>query len=87
MGFVIHRKIVHSQSCTSLVATRKPNHSLMPAKFQPQNMAIEAEPSHAQHQLMDRATQHAYVDVVDTFHPAEQCESIVRKFLHCGTCM
>jgi hypothetical protein len=33
VGFVIHRKVVHSQSCTSLAATRKPNHSLMPAKF------------------------------------------------------
>jgi hypothetical protein len=55
MGFVIHRKIVHSQSCTSLAATRKPNHSLMPAKFHPKLVATEAEPSHAssQHLAMD----------------------------------
>jgi hypothetical protein len=50
MGFVIHRKVVHSPSCTSLAATRKPNHSLMPAKFHPQVVATEAEPSHAKHQ-------------------------------------
>jgi hypothetical protein len=29
-GFVNHRKLVHSQSCTSRAATRKPNPSLMP---------------------------------------------------------
>jgi hypothetical protein len=29
IGFVIDRKFVHSQSCTLLAATRKPNHSLM----------------------------------------------------------
>jgi hypothetical protein len=52
MGFVIHRKVVHSQSCTSLAATRKPSHSLMPANFHPQVMATEAEPSHAKHQRM-----------------------------------
>jgi hypothetical protein len=52
MGSVIHRKIVHSQSCTSLAATPKPNHSLTPAKFHPQVMATEAEPSHAQYQQM-----------------------------------
>jgi hypothetical protein len=46
MGFVIHRKVVHSQSCTSLAATRKSKHSLMPAKFHPQVVATEAEPSH-----------------------------------------
>jgi hypothetical protein len=43
---------VHSQSCTSLAATRKPNHSLMPAKFHPQVVATEAEPIHAKHQRM-----------------------------------
>jgi hypothetical protein len=37
MDFVIHRKVVHSQSCTSLAATRKLNRSLMPAKFHPPN--------------------------------------------------
>jgi hypothetical protein len=52
MGFVIHRKIVHSQRCTSLAATRKPNHFSIPAKFHSQVMAIEAEASHAQHQQM-----------------------------------
>jgi hypothetical protein len=46
MGFVIHRKVVHSQSCTSLAAMRKPNHSLMPAKFHPQVVATEAETRH-----------------------------------------
>jgi hypothetical protein len=50
MGFVIHWKIVHSQSCTALAASRNPNHSLMPAKFYPQGMAAEADPSYAQHQ-------------------------------------
>jgi hypothetical protein len=52
MGFVIRRKVVHSQSCTSLAATRQPNHSLMPANFHPQVAATEAEPSHAQLQRM-----------------------------------
>jgi hypothetical protein len=52
MDFVIYRKIVHSQSCTSLATTRKPYHSLMHAKFHPQAMATEAKPSHAQHRPM-----------------------------------
>jgi hypothetical protein len=43
LGFVIHSRIVHSQSCTSLAATRRPIQSLMPAKFHPQVVATEAD--------------------------------------------
>jgi hypothetical protein len=52
MGCIIHRKIVRSQSCTSLAAMGKPKHSLMPSKFHHQVVATEVEPSHDQHQRM-----------------------------------
>jgi hypothetical protein len=80
MGFVIHRKVVHSQSCTSLAGTRKPNHSLMPAKFHPQVVATEAEPSHAKHQRMWNAQSITQIWMWSRlFHPAARCESSARK--------
>jgi hypothetical protein len=52
MSSIIHRKIVHSKSYTSLAATRKPNYLGMPAKLHLPTKDTEAESNHAQTQQM-----------------------------------
>jgi hypothetical protein len=90
VSLIINRKTRHIQSCTSLAATRKPNHSLMRAKLHPQVMATEAEPSHTQHHECgaECANQHANVGVVTTLYPAARRESIApKRFALQATCM
>jgi hypothetical protein len=88
MGFVIHRKVVHSQSCTSLAATRKPNHSLMPAKFHPQALATEAKPSHAKHQRMWNAQSSTQVWMWSRlFTQRRGAKALHVSVLHCSTRM
>jgi hypothetical protein len=88
MGFVIHRKVVHSQSCTSLAAMPKPNQPLMPAKFHPQVVATEAEPSHAKHQRMWNAQPSTQIWMWSRFFAQRRgAKALHVNVLHCSTRM
>jgi hypothetical protein len=88
MGFGIHRKVVHSPSCTSLAATRKPNHSLMPAKFHPQVVDTEAKPSHAKHQRMWNAHSSTQIWMWSRlFTQRRGAKALHVSVLHCSTRM
>jgi hypothetical protein len=88
MGFLIHRKIVHSQSGKCLQPTRKPNNSLLPAKAHPQLIANEADPSHAQHQRSWSAQHSTQVWMwLRLFTQRRGARALHVSVLHCSTRM